>query len=175
VTRGVLLLFAACGAQPTPATVTVAPPVVTSATPEEPPVGTLQTFAERADVPAAPEVLAAGKVTVVHFFASWCFPCKKSLPDLDALYKLHGGRVAVVAIGEDDDEADMRSFVTSAGVVYTVLWDSAKAKATRWHPSAMPTTYVVDKRGGIRFTHVGYRDEDAKTLEGEVAGLLAEH
>ena len=168
MTRAVLLLFAACGAQPTPATVTVAPPVVTSATPEEPPVSTLQAFAERADVPAAPEVLAAGKVTIVHFFASWCAPCKKSMPELDALYADHRGRVAVVGIGEDDDESDMRAFISQHGVTFTVLWDAAKAKASRWHPTAMPSTYVIDKRGQLRFTHLGYRDEDAKTLEGEV-------
>jgi cytochrome c biogenesis protein CcmG/thiol:disulfide interchange protein DsbE len=122
----------------------------------------------------APDVLAAGKVTVVHFFASWCTPCAKSMPELDALYKRHSGAAAVFAIGEDDDEPSMRAFVARLGVTYTVRWDGTKAQAGRWHVNAMPSTYVVDKHGAVRFTHAGYTTGDGATLETEVAALIAE-
>jgi cytochrome c biogenesis protein CcmG/thiol:disulfide interchange protein DsbE len=122
----------------------------------------------------APDVLAAGKVTVVHFFASWCVPCAKSMPELDALYKRHGGAAAVFAFGEDDEEPAMRAFVARLGITYTVRWDGTKAQAGRWHVNTMPSTYVVDKHGAVRFTHGGYTTGDGATIETEVASLIAE-
>lgn len=167
-----LALLVACGSPEQPKTVTVQP------LPATPTPDTSQAVLEQAPATPkgdrAPEVIAAGKVTVVHFFASWCAPCKKSIPELDALYAKHSGRVAAVGIGEDDDESDMRAFVASEHASFTVLFDSAKAKAGRWKPATMPTTYVVDKHGMLRYTHAGYHDGDAATLETEVQSLLAE-
>ncbi len=163
----------ACAESKPPATVTVPLPVISTAVASDtPPALSQPTEAPSAD--AAPEVLAPGKVTVVHFFASWCAPCAKSLPELEALYASHGGKVAVIGVGEDDDEPDMRAFVARARTSYTVLWDSAKAKASRWRPTTMPTTFVVDKRGMLRFTHAGYHDSESDSLETEVRALLAE-
>jgi thiol-disulfide isomerase/thioredoxin len=122
----------------------------------------------------APEVLAPGKVTVVHFFASWCAPCTKSIPDLQTLYAKHGGHVAAIGVGEDDDESDMRSFIATTRASFTILFDSAKAKAGLWKPATMPTTYVIDRHGWLRYTHAGYHDGEGATLETEVASLLAE-
>jgi thiol-disulfide isomerase/thioredoxin len=170
---GAVIVVVACGGSETHvATVTVPAPSVLPTVTAEPAPPPMPTYGEVG--PAAPEVLAPSKVTLVHFFASWCMPCTKSLPQLDAVYRRHAGRVAVIAVGEDDDEADMRSFVSQIGVVYTVLWDSAKAKASRWRVNTMPVTYVVDKHGALRFTHAGYREGDAETLEKEAATLLAE-
>lgn len=174
VTAWGVVLVACGGAQtPTPTvTVVVAPlPVVTQAAVAPPPPSTTNDVGYGAT--AAPEVFAPGKVTIVHFFASWCMPCTKAMPELDALYQRHHGHVAMIGIGEDDDESSMRAFVAHVGVVFTVLWDSAKGRASRWRPSTMPTTYVIDARGALRFTHAGYHDGDADTLESEVKGLLA--
>ena len=85
-----------------------------------------------------------------------------------------GDGAHLVAVGEDDDEADMRSFVAHVGASFTVLWDSAKAKASRWRIATMPTTYVIDKHGSLRFTHAGYNDGARGSVDGEVRSLLAE-
>jgi thiol-disulfide isomerase/thioredoxin len=155
--------------------VTVAPVALPAVTASAVAVPEPTTNEVAANASAAPEVFAPGKVTLVHFFASWCTPCVKSMPELDAIYKRHHGLVAVIGLSEDDDERDMRAFVATTGVVFTVLWDGAKAKASRWRPSTMPATYVVDKHGSTRFTHAGYRDGDGDALETEVQSLLAEH
>jgi cytochrome c biogenesis protein CcmG/thiol:disulfide interchange protein DsbE len=168
-----MVLAAACGAPAPVATVTVAAPTAAlTVAPVETALSQPQPDPTASE--AAPEVLAPGKVTIVHFFASWCVPCAKAMPELDALYADHRGRVAVVGIGEDDDESDMRAFISQHGVTFTVLWDAAKAKASRWHPTAMPSTYVIDKRGQLRFTHLGYHDGAAETLAAEVRKLVQE-
>jgi thiol-disulfide isomerase/thioredoxin len=165
-----VLLAAACGSPEQPKTVTVqalpAPPQDTSH------AALPQPTTPKGDT--APEVLAPGKVTVVHFFASWCAPCKKSIPELDALYAKHSGRVAAIGIDEDDERVDMDEFVAFTRASFTVLFDSAKAKADRWKPATMPSTFVVDKHGMLRYTHAGYHDGEDATLETEVQSLLAE-
>ena len=161
----------ACGSPEQPKTVTVQP-LPTPPAPQETSEVALAQATPKGDT--APEVLAPGKVTVVHFFASWCAPCKKSIPEIDALYTKHAGRVAAVGIGEDDEERSMREFVALSHASFTILWDSAQAKATRWKPATMPTTFVVDKHGMLRFTHAGYQDGVDATLETEVRSLLAE-
>lgn len=117
-------------------------------------------------------MLAPSKVTVVHFFASRCAPCAKSMPELEALYVAHHGRVAVIGIGEDENESDMRAFVAQARASFTVVSDSANAKAQRWRMTTMPTTFIVDKHGALRFTHAGYND--AQSIDEEIRALLAE-
>ena len=164
------MLVVACGSPEQPKTVTVQPLPTTPAPQES--TALPQSTPPKGDT--APEVLASGKVTVVHFFASWCAPCKKSIPEIDALYAKHAGRVAAIGIDEDDERADMDAFVASTRASFTVLFDSAKAKASRWKPTTMPTTYVVDKHGMLRYTHAGYHDGEAATLETEVQSLLAE-
>lgn len=165
----------ACGGAKAPATVTVEA-LPARAAPSEVETQTVlaQPAPSSANADRAPEVLAPGQVTIVHFFASWCAPCAKSLPELDKLHAARPARLAVVAIGEDDDESDMRAFVSHAGVSYTVLWDAAKAKAQRWRVATMPTTYVVDKHGATRFTHAGYHDGEGATLDAETRALIAE-
>ena len=144
--RLAFVLLVACGS-PEPAKSVTVQPLPTTPAPQETSQTALSQPTATPKGDTAPEVLAPGKVTVVHFFASWCAPCAKAIPELDALYAKHTGRVAAVGIGEDDDETDMRAFVAHTHASFTMLWDSAKSKASRWKPQTMPTTYVVDKHG----------------------------
>jgi len=159
------LLFACGGgAAPAPQAVTLpAPPVASEAPiPERAP--------EEPKGEAAPEVLARDRVTVVHFFASWCYPCKKSVPELAAIASRHPG-VTVMGFAEDDDEGGARAFIASLAATFPFEWDARREHAGKWKPATMPTTYVIDRRGAVRFTHAGYRDGDAVQLEAEVRAL----
>ena len=161
-------LVAACASHEPP-TVTVAPLPTPSGEPAP--------VAERPAPPkgdAAPEILVPGKITIVHFFASWCAPCRKSLPELDAIASRHKSGVAVVGIGEDDEVADIHAFVARLGIHFATLEDVDRKHAGTWKPATMPATFVVDRRGALRFTHAGYHDDDALTLEREVTALAAE-
>ncbi len=165
--RHFFLFLCACAPAPTsaPVGVTIEPlPTVTA---------TVPTAVIDAGPPAerAPEILAPGKITVVHFFASWCAPCAKSLPQLGAMNDRFAGRVKLIAIGEDDEEPPMRAFVQQSGTSASIIWDEKKLHAMHWKVSMMPSTFVVDEHGSVRFTHPGYHAEDAAEIDSELSGL----
>lgn len=113
----------------------------------------------------------AGKVVVVDFWATWCQPCKQSFPAYQKLVQKLNGELVVVAISQDDDDKDIPAFVSETGAKFPVVWDDGKAVARSYDPPTMPTAYVVDKAGIVRFVHVGYHAGDEATLEEEVRSL----
>jgi thiol-disulfide isomerase/thioredoxin len=111
------------------------------------------------------------KVVVVDFWATWCQPCKQSFPAYQKLVQQHSGELVVVAISQDDDAKDIPAFVSETGATFPVVWDDGKAVARSYDPPTMPTAYVVDKSGIVRFVHVGYHAGDEAKLEEEVRSL----
>ena len=115
----------------------------------------------------------SGKVVIVDFWATWCEPCKKSFPklqDLHARYKASG--VSVVGLSEDDDKGGIKEFANSLGADFPLVWDSDKAIAGKWQPGSMPATFIVDRKGLVRFMHRGYHDGEELEIEKEVKSLL---
>ena len=119
--------------------------------------------------------LKTGKVTIVDFWATWCEPCKKSFPKLQALYvKYQSSGLEIAALSEDDEEGGISAFASTYGAKFPIAWDKGKIVAAKWKPQSMPTTYVCDKNGKIRFTHTGYHDGEDAEIEKEVKQLLNE-
>ena len=113
----------------------------------------------------------SGKVVIVDFWATWCGPCKKSFPAYQKLVEQMNGELVVLAISQDDDAKGIPAFLSETGAKFPVLWDEAKLVAKSYDPPTMPTAYVVDKSGIIRFVHVGYHAGDEAMLEEEVRSL----
>ena len=114
-----------------------------------------------------------GKVAIVDFWATWCEPCKKSFPKLEALndkYKDRG--LEIVGISEDDDKDGIPSFASDLGAQFPLLWDENKSIASKWQPKSMPSTFVVDRKGIVRFVHLGYHEGEEAEIEKEVKSLL---
>jgi peroxiredoxin len=115
----------------------------------------------------------SGKVTIVDFWATWCGPCKTSLPKLEALNaKYRGDGLQIVGVSEDDDRAGISAFASGLGARFPVVWDDNKMIASKWQPKSMPSTFILDRSGMIRFVHHGYHDEDETIIEREVQSLL---
>lgn len=115
----------------------------------------------------------SGKVAVVDFWATWCEPCKKSFPKLEELsVKYKDGGLEIVGISEDDDKAGIPSFASGLGTRFPLIWDEDKSIASKWQPKSMPTTFIVDRKGTVRFVHLGYHDGEEADIEREVKGLL---
>lgn len=113
----------------------------------------------------------AGQVVVVDFWATWCEPCRQSFPAYQKLSKKVSGLV-IIGISQDDDAKGIPAFRTETGATFPIVWDDGKGVAKAYDPPTMPTAFVIDKSGIVRYVHVGYRPGDEATLEDEVRTLL---
>jgi thiol-disulfide isomerase/thioredoxin len=133
--------------------------------------------APRIDDPAQSLSLASlrGNVVYVDFWASWCVPCRLSMPALDALYKRNRARgFAVVGVNKDVSAADAQRFLAKVPVTFTLVSDGRDAAARAFDVKAMPSGYLVDRKGVVRKVHRGFTAETGDTLAREIDELLKE-
>jgi cytochrome c biogenesis protein CcmG/thiol:disulfide interchange protein DsbE len=117
-----------------------------------------------------------GKVVLIDFWASWCPPCKVSFPALDSLYRDYQSRgVEVLAVNLDERRRDADAFLGDHPHHLTVLFDPKGASPVAFGVKGMPSSFLIDRAGNIRFTHMGYSGDVAGTYRQEITQLLAEH
>jgi cytochrome c biogenesis protein CcmG/thiol:disulfide interchange protein DsbE len=119
----------------------------------------------------------AGNVVVIDFWGTFCEPCKKSFPKLqDLSAKYSGSGLRVVAISEDEveDKDKIPGFAQTYGAKFSIGWDEDKSIARHYKPDTMPTTFIVDRKGIVRYAHVGYHDGEEVSIERELKELLDE-
>ena len=114
----------------------------------------------------------AGKVVLVDFWATWCGPCKESFPNLQEIAKRHQGEVEVVGVSGDEEPDGIEGFAKEQGATFPLGWDQGHTIAQRWKPASMPSSFIVDGTGKVRFTHVGYHPGDEAEIERELVSLL---
>jgi peroxiredoxin len=116
-----------------------------------------------------------GQVLYLTFWASWCLPCRQEMPYLAQLLERHAGQgFEVLAINVDQDIELARAFVEEYGVTFPVLYDPERSVAPAYRVPGYPTHFVVDRRGRIRYTSIGFDLNDVRAVSGEVATLIAE-
>ena len=98
--------------------------------------------------------LAAGKVTVVNFWASWCVPCVQEHPVLGLITQKTGTRI--FGVNYKDQTSQARRFLGRYGNPFTAVGVDADGRgAIEWGVYGMPETFVVNGRGEIVYKHVG--------------------
>jgi thiol-disulfide isomerase/thioredoxin len=117
-----------------------------------------------------------GKVVLVDFWASWCPPCKTSFPALDALYREYATKgVEVLAVNLDERRRDADTFLSAHPHRLTVLFDPKGSSPVAFGVKGMPSSFILDRNGNIRFTHMGYSGNVDASYRRELVQLLAEH
>jgi thiol-disulfide isomerase/thioredoxin len=116
-----------------------------------------------------------GQVVVIDAWATWCGPCVQSLPMLQKLRGDYASRgVRVYAVSVDEDRAQLRPFLASAGVDLPVLLDPGGfVLEDRLKLKQMPTTWIVDRAGRVRFTQESF-EGNLDDIRAQVDALLRE-
>lgn len=116
-----------------------------------------------------------GQVVYVDFWASWCVPCRLSMPALDSLYKKNASRgFAVIGVNKDAKLDEAERFAKRLPVAFPLVVDDKDAIAKGFDVKAMPSGYLIDRKGVVRKVHRGFTEETAERLEREVEELLKE-
>lgn len=118
-----------------------------------------------------------GKVLYVDFWASWCGPCAKSFPFLNHLnHQFKDRGLQVIGINLDEKPADAQDFLAQYPAEFTVAAAGANQQcALDFGVKAMPSSYLVDRKGRIRHIHLGFKSGEAEDLTALIEQLIAEH
>lgn len=117
-----------------------------------------------------------GQVLLIDFWASWCIPCKASFPQLDALHKEFKDKgVTVLAVNLDEQRKAADLFLSTRPHTMPVVFDPAGSAAETFGLKGMPSSVIVDRKGIIRFIHMGYTEKTLAQYRVEIAQLLGEH
>jgi cytochrome c biogenesis protein CcmG, thiol:disulfide interchange protein DsbE len=116
-----------------------------------------------------------GRVVYLDFWASWCAPCRQSFPWMDSMQKTYGPQgLSVVAINVDHDRGDAEHFLEQFHPRFEVRFDPEGAWAQQFKVTGMPTSLIIDRRGAVRFTHIGFWPADGAVAAHEIRELLDE-
>jgi thiol-disulfide isomerase/thioredoxin len=118
----------------------------------------------------------SGKVVLVDFWASWCAPCKASFPAYSRLQAAYAARgLAVVAVSVDESPAAYAAFVAKLKPSFATVHDADHKLVSEVQVPTMPTSYLVDRAGKVRYMHPGFHgDQTERELRKEIESLLDE-
>ena len=115
-----------------------------------------------------------GKVVVVTFWASWCGPCRKELPGLDALQKHAGDKILkVIAVNVEDSAEDYRLMMRQMKD-YTIALtrDRSGGIAEGYGVKAYPNLWIIDPQGKVAAHHVGYGEDSLEALVNQINQVI---
>ncbi len=112
-----------------------------------------------------------GRVVLLDFWATWCGPCRASIPGLEKLHKTYSGKgLAVLAVSLDDGGWDyVKSFQGEYGITYAIL-KGTQDVASKYMALTIPTVVLIDKEGNIHRRYLGSGNEEE--IEKELQALL---
>jgi thiol-disulfide isomerase/thioredoxin len=99
-----------------------------------------------------------GEVVLLNVWATWCAPCRKEVPELQALHEAHGDdglRVIGVTVDDRSAGAEIRRFIDEFGMTYDIWWDPDQAAVTAFEAMGVPLTVLIDEDGRIAWRHLG--------------------
>lgn len=100
-----------------------------------------------------------GQWVLVHFWASWCGPCRREMPTLQALQqKMQGTRIALLLVNTAETDDDVFTFMSAVAPELNTLMDRDGLATERWQPRGLPSTFIVDPDGRLRYLALGGRD-----------------
>jgi thiol-disulfide isomerase/thioredoxin len=114
-----------------------------------------------------------GQVVVVDFWASWCKPCRQSIPWLNELRKRYANQgLVIIGVNVDADRSDAERFQNDVPIGFDVIYDPQGTLAEQFRVHGMPSSFVFDRDGKLARTLLGFRDAQRQQHEAEIQELL---
>jgi len=114
-----------------------------------------------------------GKVVLVDFWASWCTPCIRSFPWMDAMVEKYGAQgFEVIAINMDQESVLATKFLQRYPNNLTIAFDPQGAVAEQYEIMGLPNSFILNKQGEIVYKHIGFRLKELDKYEAEILSLL---
>lgn len=120
------------------------------------------------------EQIKGEKLTIIDFWATWCQPCRSSIPKINKLYetfKDQGLQIIGISIDSPRNQAKVGPFSNALGIKYPVLLDPDQEVSDRFNFSSIPIMFFINANNEIVFTHEGYTPGD----ETELKGIIEKH
>ena len=115
-----------------------------------------------------------GKIAVIDFWGSDCPPCREAVPELNSIAKeFHKKSVIVLGINVDENEKDTRAFLEEFKPQYPLLDDGKHRFVPKMGIELMPTTYLVDRAGKVRFINKGFKSGDIEKIRAAILKALS--
>jgi peroxiredoxin len=116
-----------------------------------------------------------GQVVMVNFWASWCGPCRQEMPLLQQLYDRYQSLgFALLGVNVDEDQVAANKILKELPVSFPILYDKRSKVSKAYQVKAMPSTFIVDRDGRIRYLHKGYKPGYEDEYQQQIRELLRE-
>ncbi len=116
-----------------------------------------------------------GEVVMINFWATWCGPCRQEMPALEQLYQKYKDLgFVILGVNIDEDSSKTKDFLAKRPVNFPVLYDTKKQVSDLYNVVAMPTTYLIDRDGKLRYYHRSYKPGYEQKYAEQIKTLIRE-
>ena len=142
-------------------------------------LGVLSLLAAGAAAPAQAELPAAlgaieGKVVWVDFWASWCAPCRRSFPWMNAMHEKYADQgLTIIAVNVDKERRLAEQFLRETPARFKLHYDPEGKLAEAFGVQAMPSSFMLDADGNVLATHYGFKLANTEEYEQAIRSALA--
>ena len=123
-----------------------------------PQVGKAALAVEGKDLDGKPLKLSdyRGKVVMLDFWATWCPPCRAMIPhEKELVNRMQGRPFVLLGVSLDHTPQELKSYMANEKINWPNIYDAGGPIGKAWGVQGIPTVYLIDTKGVIRFTHVG--------------------
>jgi peroxiredoxin len=116
-----------------------------------------------------------GRVVLLNFWATWCPPCRHEMPSMERLRRNMAGRpLEILAVDSAETPEEVQAFLKTLDLGFPILLDPDGQNTRRWKVNALPTTFLLDGEGRIRYVLKGGAEWDEGEALQAIETLLAE-
>ncbi|MBL0062944.1 MAG: TlpA family protein disulfide reductase [bacterium] len=109
----------------------------------------------------------------LDFWASWCDPCRQSFPWMNEMHnQFADSGLVIIAVNVDRDREKADKFLEKNPVNFMIGFDSEGTLAKSYDVKGMPSTYIIDRKGQLVTSHIGFRDKDKGELQTKIVEAL---